>query len=128
MMLIGLGAILEAQRYGLGTLTRMGPGFFPVALGGVMIILGILIAGSAYFSNEPDDESFLPRQPQWFAWACIICSPIVSLSSVSTADFCQQHLPAFLLLQWLTKKQRSDKRSAFPQSCLLSGSYSSPSC
>lgn len=77
MMLIGLGAILEAQRYGLGTLTRMGPGFFPVTLGGVMIILGILIAGSAYFSNEPDDESFLPRQPQWFAWACIICSPIV---------------------------------------------------
>ena len=76
MMFIGLGAILEGQRYGIGTLTRMGPGFFPVALGGVLIFIGILIAGSAYLSSEPDHENFLPAQPQWFAWACIIASPI----------------------------------------------------
>jgi hypothetical protein len=76
MMLIGLGAILEGQRYGIGTLTRMGPGFFPVSLGGVMIFLGMLIAGSAYLSSEPDREGLLPPDPQWFAWACIIASPI----------------------------------------------------
>lgn len=76
MMFIGLVAISEGQRYGIGTLTRMGPGFFPVALGAVLIFLGILIAGVAYASDEPDSETFLPPQPQWFAWACIIASPI----------------------------------------------------
>ena len=76
MSLIGLGAILEGQSYGIGTLTRMGPGFFPVALGGVMILLGILIAGSACISREVDHETFLPAKPQWFAWGCIVASLI----------------------------------------------------
>lgn len=76
MMFIGAGAALEGQQYGIGTLTRMGPGFFPVALGVIMILIGILIAGSAYASDEPDKERFLPAKPEWFAWACIIASPI----------------------------------------------------
>lgn len=76
MMFIGAGAALEGQQYGIGTLTRMGPGFFPVALGVIMILIGILIAGSAYASDEPDKEQFLPAKPEWFAWACIIASPI----------------------------------------------------
>ena len=76
MIFLGAGAALEGQRYGMGTLTRMGPGFFPVALGIILIFIGILIAGSAYASSEPDKESFLPAKPEWFAWACIIASPI----------------------------------------------------
>ncbi|MEW6768747.1 MAG: tripartite tricarboxylate transporter TctB family protein [Pseudomonadota bacterium] len=76
MMLIGLGAALEAQRYGLGSLSHMGPGFFPVLLGVMMISVGALIAGTAYLSTEPDEESFLPARPEWFAWGCIIASPI----------------------------------------------------
>jgi uncharacterized membrane protein YhdT len=77
MMLIGLAGIIEGRNYGIGTFTQMGSGFFPVALGGVMTLLGVLIAGTAYLSSEPDHETFLPANPQWFAWACIISSPIV---------------------------------------------------
>lgn len=76
MMFIGAGAALEGHQYGIGTLTRMGPGFFPVALGVILVLIGILIAGSAYASDEPDKERFLPAKPEWFAWACIIASPI----------------------------------------------------
>ncbi len=41
---IGAFAVLEGQSYGIGTLTAMGSGFFPVALGAGMIALGILMA------------------------------------------------------------------------------------
>lgn len=76
MMLLGLGASLEGQRYGIGTLTRMGPGFFPVALGIIMIFLGVLIAGSAYVATEEEKERFFPAENQWRGWLCIIASPI----------------------------------------------------
>jgi hypothetical protein len=76
MMLLGLGASLEGQRYGIGTLTRMGPGFFPVALGVIMIFIGILIAGSAYVSTEEEQDRFFPAEKQWRGWLCIIASPI----------------------------------------------------
>ena len=74
MVAIGLTCIMAGQSYGIGTLTRMGPGFFPVALGCIIAFLGILIALTAYLSTEPDAERFLPAQPQWLAWACIVAS------------------------------------------------------
>ena len=76
MMFFGLVAILEGQSYGIGTLTRMGPGFFPVALGCGLVLIGIVIAGVSYLADEPDNETFLPAHPEWFAWACIIASPL----------------------------------------------------
>ena len=45
--LIGAGAIMEGQSYGIGTLTAMGSGFFPVALGAGLIALGVLMAALA---------------------------------------------------------------------------------
>ena len=45
--LIGAGAIVEGQGYGVGTLTAMGSGFFPVALGAGLIGLGVLMAALA---------------------------------------------------------------------------------
>ena len=50
--LIGAGAILEGRTYGIGTLTDMGSGFFPVALGAGLILMGILMA--AVHSPAPD--------------------------------------------------------------------------
>lgn len=45
--LIGAGAIVEGQSYGVGTLTAMGSGFFPVALGAGLIAMGLLMAALA---------------------------------------------------------------------------------
>ena len=44
MALIGAGAILEGSTYGVGTLTAMGSGFFPVALGVGLVLMGALMA------------------------------------------------------------------------------------
>src|SRR5262249_56070061 len=47
MILFGLVAAVNGPNYHIGTLTRMGPGFMPTVLGVVLIILGVMIAGTA---------------------------------------------------------------------------------
>lgn len=49
LVAIGLFAFFYADRYQFGTLNRMGPGFFPVVLGGLLAFLGALIAIPALF-------------------------------------------------------------------------------
>jgi hypothetical protein len=77
MMLIGLGATLEGLNYQLGTLTHMGPGFFPVALGVILTALGMLIAVTALARGPTGEEPSLPRRPEWRGWSCIIAGPIL---------------------------------------------------
>ena len=77
MMLLGIGAAVTASGYDPGTLAHMGPGFLPVMLGVVLAFLGILIAGSAIGSPEADGKKFLPDNPQWFGWFCILAGPIL---------------------------------------------------
>jgi hypothetical protein len=74
MTLIGVGAILEARHYNLGTLFHMGPGFFPIILGVVMTCLGLLIALVAA-TGGAEDELVMPK-PEWRAWGCILVGPI----------------------------------------------------
>jgi len=49
LVAIGLFAALHARRYNLGELQEMGPGYFPTALGILLIILGLFIAIPAFF-------------------------------------------------------------------------------
>lgn len=46
---LGLLAAIYAQRYELGDLGHMGPGYFPVVLGFILAILGLLVALPALF-------------------------------------------------------------------------------
>lgn len=42
------------ESYSIGTLRRMGPGFFPAVLGGLIAVFGVLIALPAFFrQGEP---------------------------------------------------------------------------
>jgi uncharacterized membrane protein YhdT len=77
MLLLGVGAAVTGSGYKFGTLARMGPGFMPVVLGTVLAFLGLLIAGTALGSSEPDGKKFLPDNPQWFGWFCILAGPIL---------------------------------------------------
>jgi hypothetical protein len=76
MILIGLGAALEGQRYNIGTMRQMGPGFFPVALGVVLVLIGILIAGTSLGGSDDGDHVF-PAKPDWRGWLCIIAGPLL---------------------------------------------------
>ena len=51
---LGIFAAIYAQKYEFGDLNRMGPGYFPVALGVVLTLLGLLIAIPAFMrKGEP---------------------------------------------------------------------------
>ena len=80
MVLIGLGIALKGSTYRAGTLMHMGPGFLPTALGIVLVLIGIAIAVAALApgddSGHGGSESILPEHPQWWAWLCILMSPI----------------------------------------------------
>jgi putative tricarboxylic transport membrane protein len=78
MVLIGAGTVLEASHYQVGTLFHMGPGFFPIILGVVLMFVGILIAGAAASSSSMSEEDHvhLP-EPQWRGWGCIIAGPLL---------------------------------------------------
>jgi len=43
LIAIGAGAIFVARNYPFGTALRMGPGFFPVVLGGLLIVFGLAV-------------------------------------------------------------------------------------
>jgi hypothetical protein len=77
MTLIGVGSIMEARHYNIGSLFHMGPGFFPIILGVVMTFLGILIAGVAAMASAVDDDQLIMPKPEWRAWLCILAGPIL---------------------------------------------------
>lgn len=76
MIVFGLVLSLKGPTYRLGTLMHMGPGFMPTALGILLICLGIAIMGPAMALAEGEDEDILPEHPEWFAWGCILASPV----------------------------------------------------
>jgi hypothetical protein len=51
-LLIGLFVIVTTSGYGFGTPRRMGPGFFPLTLGVMLSLLGVVIALAALRSQE----------------------------------------------------------------------------
>ena len=75
MVLLGLIAAHDGTRYPIGTLRQMGPGYFPLALGVILIILGIMIAGTAIGGSTSEDEDVIELRPQWWGWFCIIAGP-----------------------------------------------------
>lgn len=49
IMACGVFTALYAQNYSVGDISRMGPGYFPAALGVILTVLGILITVIALF-------------------------------------------------------------------------------
>ncbi|QDZ11521.1 tripartite tricarboxylate transporter TctB family protein [Devosia ginsengisoli] len=56
---------LEAMKYDFGTPFRMGPGFMPVVLGGILVALGVAVAATGF--GKPDAEA----PPAW-PWRGIV--------------------------------------------------------
>jgi hypothetical protein len=63
LLLIGIGAvaILIARNYAFGTALRMGPGFFPIVLGALLILAGLYTLASGLRSGEAIKGSWSPR-------------------------------------------------------------------
>ncbi|HXU51774.1 MAG TPA: tripartite tricarboxylate transporter TctB family protein [Casimicrobiaceae bacterium] len=60
-------------RYSIGSLSRMGPGFFPVALGAILALSGVAIAIAGWLAAPPA-VPVERRKPEWRAWFLISAS------------------------------------------------------
>lgn len=65
---LGTFAAVYAQRYEFGDLNRMGAGFFPVTLGALLAVLGLMIAVPAFFRSGP------AINVQWKTFALVMAS------------------------------------------------------
>jgi hypothetical protein len=89
LMLLGLGAVLEGRAHSIGSLTQMGSGYFPVALGLILLGIGFLILVTAAPESEEkplsaligaDDKETAHLSldhcppPDWRGISCIIVS------------------------------------------------------
>ena len=55
----GLGAVVVARENALGTLSRMGPAYFPTILGAMLAILGAVVSLRALVVRAPDGSGDL---------------------------------------------------------------------
>jgi hypothetical protein len=63
----GLAFAVGATSYEIGTALRMGPGYFPLVLGGLLVLLGVLIIVKGLIAGEGDEIGPVP----WKAAALI---------------------------------------------------------
>jgi len=88
---IGLGAIgmWMARDYPFGSALRMGPGYFPSVLGGMMIAFGVAVLLMGVKNNE--------KIKPGFSWRALIVLPIATVAfgvTMEEAGF----IPALMLL------------------------------
>jgi|SRR5262245_15668902 len=58
LIAIGTAAIVIARNYPFGTALRMGPGYFPIVLGGLLTVFGLFILACGLRSGERIAGSF----------------------------------------------------------------------
>ena len=56
----GLAFAVTSSTYEIGSALRMGPGYFPLVLGGVLVVLGVLIAISGYRAADRSEIGTIP--------------------------------------------------------------------
>jgi hypothetical protein len=53
-VITGVLFMILSRQYQFGTAAKMGPGFFPTMLGGIMTVLGVMLALPAMSSKSPE--------------------------------------------------------------------------
>jgi uncharacterized membrane protein len=61
LIAVGAAAVIIARNYAFGTALRMGPGYFPSVLGGLLILFGLYILANALRSGEKLEGSWSLR-------------------------------------------------------------------
>ena len=69
----GLAFAVTSTTYDIGSPLRMGPGFFPLVLGGVLVVLGALIAVTGYVAANGSPIGTVP----WRALVLLLAAILV---------------------------------------------------
>ncbi|MFL6699474.1 MAG: tripartite tricarboxylate transporter TctB family protein [Vitreoscilla sp.] len=81
VLLVATGAatVLAGTGYGMGTLRQMGSGFYPVVLGALLVLIGLVLlatatrAPDAHLATAPAEMAHLAGPAvQWRGWLCIL--------------------------------------------------------
>ena len=81
LALVGLSAAIVAVNYGIGSFTRMGPGFMPMMLGVVLVVLALAII----WHELHVPETWLP--PVWRPFIAITLGILFWASLVESAGY-----------------------------------------
>lgn len=114
MGLLGIGAVAVGRTYQVGTLSHMGPGFFPVALGVILLLCGLAIfVGASLSMHTAEQDETLP--PEWRGWACIVGSLIAFVVLGHYGGL----VPATFAIVFISAL--GDRKNTWLQSVLLAG-------
>jgi Tripartite tricarboxylate transporter TctB family len=79
LLATGAAAVVAGSGYGMGTLRQMGSGFYPVVLGMLLALIGVVLLATATRSPEahlamaPAETAHLSGPVvQWRGWLCIL--------------------------------------------------------
>src|SRR5690606_41689971 len=65
-IVIGTGALIIASDYRIGTLHRMGPGLFPIMVGGLLSAIGVALTIQSYMTgHKPGADEAPPLLPSF---------------------------------------------------------------
>lgn len=98
-ILIGSGAMFIARDYPIGSATRMGPGYFPVALGGLMFLFGVYIMVQGILKKQTIEGGWSLR-----AWVILPIATVIFGYLVDHVGF----VPALLTLVFLSAAAGSE--------------------
>ncbi|CAG9232640.1 putative Uncharacterized 16.3 kDa protein in TAR-I ttuC' 3'region [Paraburkholderia sabiae] len=74
VLISGFGVAVAAHSlsaFAIGTLSQMGPGFFPLTLGVILMLSGVSVAIKGYLSAPRASKEAASRPPEWRAWFLI---------------------------------------------------------
>jgi hypothetical protein len=61
LIVTGTTAVIIARNYAFGTALRMGPGYFPSILGGLLVLFGLYLVAQGLRTNEQIEGNWSPR-------------------------------------------------------------------
>jgi hypothetical protein len=92
---LGALAIYLAREYEMGSALRMGPGYFPTWLGGILMGFGVVIGGLAFRIEGEDAQSLGWREWAWRPWL-VLTATLALFALLMEADF--GFVPSIMLL------------------------------
>lgn len=76
MIAIGVATVAGSLNYDIRTLARMGPGYFPLLLGAILIVIGALILITP--STEIDEDLGRNKgKPEYRAWGFVVLGVVL---------------------------------------------------
>lgn len=103
---LAVGFLWLGREYRFGTASRMGPGYFPLVLGGLLLAFGVISMVRAFFRDGPPIGGIAFRKLSLVTAAVVVFGALVTTAGLIFA------LPAMVVLSALASQEsRFDRAS-----------------